>query len=184
MTIQSFCESQQFTCSTSSPENLDEWYVAWYGEALIVLNNCYRPYSPNVDPGRVKVGIGRAQSMRPIQKSHFDESAVPKMRIWSILFIKSDLKWCIHLSRSLFLYFNYLVSVTAGWPESPRWRILPSSTFDFVWFVSFLKSITVSVFKIVWNCTFVGLLHHLFCLQHVLALWFISFQFFKLPCFA
>ena len=26
------------------------------------------------------------------------------MRIWSILLIKSDLKWCIHLSRSLFLY--------------------------------------------------------------------------------
>ena len=27
----------------------------------------------------------------------------PEMRIWSILLIKSDLKWCIHLSRSLFL---------------------------------------------------------------------------------
>ena len=26
------------------------------------------------------------------------------MRIWSILLIKSDIKWCIHLSRSLFLY--------------------------------------------------------------------------------
>ena len=26
------------------------------------------------------------------------------MRIWSILLIQSDLKWCIHLSRSLFLY--------------------------------------------------------------------------------
>ena len=26
------------------------------------------------------------------------------MRIWSILLIRSDLKWCIHLSRSLFLY--------------------------------------------------------------------------------
>ena len=28
-------------------------------------------------------------------------------------------KWCIHLSRSLFSYFNYLVSVTAGRSESP-----------------------------------------------------------------
>ena len=36
------------------------------------------------------------------------------------LLIKSDLKWCIHISRSLFLYFNYLVSVTAGGPVSPR----------------------------------------------------------------
>ena len=49
-----------------------------------------------------------------------DESSVPEMRIWSILEIKSDLKWCIDLSRSLFLYFNYLVSVTAGGPRSPR----------------------------------------------------------------
>ena len=35
-----------------------------------------------------------------------DEGSVPEMRIWSILLIKSDLKWCIHLSRSLFLYLN------------------------------------------------------------------------------
>ena len=49
-----------------------------------------------------------------------DEGSVPEMRIWSILLIESDLKWCIHLSRSLFLYFNYLVSVTAGGQVSPR----------------------------------------------------------------
>ena len=34
-----------------------------------------------------------------------DEGSVPEMRIWSILLIQSDLKWCIHLSSSLFLYF-------------------------------------------------------------------------------
>ena len=34
-----------------------------------------------------------------------DEGSVPEMHIWSILLIKSDLNWCIHLSRSLFLYF-------------------------------------------------------------------------------
>ena len=33
-----------------------------------------------------------------------DEGSIPEMRIWSILFIKSDIKWCIHLSRSPFLY--------------------------------------------------------------------------------
>ena len=49
-----------------------------------------------------------------------DEGSVPEMRIWFILLVKSDSKWCIHLSRSLFLYFNFLVSVTAGGPESPR----------------------------------------------------------------
>ena len=35
-----------------------------------------------------------------------DEGSVPEMRILSILLIKSDLKWCIHLSRSLYLYSN------------------------------------------------------------------------------
>ena len=32
-----------------------------------------------------------------------DEGSVPEMRIWSILLIKSDLKWCTHLSRRLFI---------------------------------------------------------------------------------
>ena len=36
------------------------------------------------------------------------------------LHFTSVLKWCIHRSRSLYLYFNYLASVTAGGPESPR----------------------------------------------------------------
>ena len=34
-----------------------------------------------------------------------DECPVPEIHIWSILFIKSDLKWCIHLSRSLILFY-------------------------------------------------------------------------------
>ena len=29
-----------------------------------------------------------------------DEGSVPEMHIWSILLIKIDLKWCIHLNRS------------------------------------------------------------------------------------
>ena len=49
-----------------------------------------------------------------------DEGSVPEMRIWSILLIKSVLKWFIHLRRSLFLYFNYLVSVIAGGSVSPE----------------------------------------------------------------
>ena len=31
---------------------------------------------------------------------------MPEMRIWSILLIQSEIKWCIHQSRSLFLYLN------------------------------------------------------------------------------
>ena len=49
-----------------------------------------------------------------------DEGYVPEMRIWSILLMKSDIKWNIHLD--LFLYFNHfthLMSVTAGRQESP-----------------------------------------------------------------
>ena len=34
-----------------------------------------------------------------------NEGSIPEVRIRSISFIKSDLKWCIHLSRSLYLYF-------------------------------------------------------------------------------
>ena len=33
-----------------------------------------------------------------------DEGSVPEMRIWSILLTISGLKWCIHLSRSLFIW--------------------------------------------------------------------------------
>ena len=36
-----------------------------------------------------------------------DEGSIPEIRIRSILLIKSDLKWCIHLSRGLFSYFEY-----------------------------------------------------------------------------
>ena len=39
-----------------------------------------------------------------------DEDSVHEMRIWSTLSIKSDLKWCIHPSRSLFIFNINLVS--------------------------------------------------------------------------
>ena len=86
-----------------------------------------------------------------------DEGSVPEMRIWSILLIKSFVKWCIHLSRSLFLNFNYLVSVTAVGPKIPprtyvakfygRLRLIRS-----LWWAS-----KFPCFKIHWNCNFVGL---------------------------
>ena len=33
-----------------------------------------------------------------------DEGSEPEIRIWSIMSIKSNLKWCIHLSRSLVVF--------------------------------------------------------------------------------
>ena len=41
-----------------------------------------------------------------------DEGSLPEMRIWSISLIKSDLKGCIHLSRSLFSYWKAFSKVT------------------------------------------------------------------------
>ena len=85
----------------------------------------------------------------------------------------------MHLSRSLYLNFNYLVSVTAGGPVSPRGHMQPSSTVDFGRFVAFGEHQNFSVFKIDRNCNFVGLLHHPF--WHLLV---ITFQLFKLHCLA
>ena len=97
------------------------------------------------------------------------------MRIWSILLIKSDLKWCIHLRRNIYLYFNYLVSVTAGGPRSPRGHMQPTSTVDFGWFVAW-ESIKIFRVKIDRNCNFVGLLHHPFWLKLLSVLFGFVFQ--------
>ena len=50
-----------------------------------------------------------------------DEGSLPEMRIWSILLIKSELKWCIHLSKVSFLIFQLLGECHCWWTsESPR----------------------------------------------------------------
>ena len=52
-----------------------------------------------------------------------DEGSVPKMRVWSILLVKSDIKWCIHLSRSLYVYY-ILPSIPHSWSpyrSTPSW---------------------------------------------------------------
>ena len=67
-----------------------------------------------------------------------DECSLPEMCIWFILLIKSDLKWCIHLSRSLFLYsqwhnknhcFSLVMCLVKGWWLSV-WKI---SRFTSAW---------------------------------------------------
>ena len=50
------------------------------------------------------ININTERKTPPFRIRITDEGSVPEMRIWSILLIKSDLKWCIHLSKSLFLY--------------------------------------------------------------------------------
>ena len=80
-----------------------------------------------------------------------DDGSVPEMRIWSILLMKFDIKWSIHLD--LFLYFNHfthLVSVIAGGHESPWGHMQPSSTVDFSWLIrSVSRSSTIFVLKFI-----------------------------------
>ena len=50
-----------------------------------------------------------------------DEGSVPQKHIWSILFIKSDLKLCIHLGRRLFFIFQLHGECHCWWTsKSPR----------------------------------------------------------------
>ena len=70
-----------------------------------------------------------------------DDGSLPEMRIWSILFIKSDLKWCIHLSRNLFLYL--LLSA----PRIMRMEL------------SFTTYISIRVKKESQSCTYINVKH-------------------------
>ena len=53
-----------------------------------------------------------------------DEGSLPEMGIWSILLIKSDLKWCIHLGRSFFFYLTYF---NLGGYRYPKLTVLSRS---------------------------------------------------------
>ena len=101
------------------------------------------------------------------------------MRIWSILLIKSDLKWCIHLSRSLYLYFNYLVSVTASGPRSPRGHMKPSSTVDFGRFIAFWEhqNFLLKLIEIVILCVYYTIPFGFSFFRHSLGIMFQLFQY-------
>ena len=47
-----------------------------------------------------------------------DEGSVPEMRIWSIFYLNPDLKWCIHLSRSLLSYLLSPDDLSSSWNTS------------------------------------------------------------------
>ena len=55
-----------------------------------------------------------------------DEGSVPEMRIWSILLFKSDLKWCIHLTRGLFIPPQWISKLRCIL-ESPCPSVCPSA---------------------------------------------------------
>ena len=90
----------------------------------------------------------------------------------------------IHLSRSLYLNFNYLVSVTASGPVSTRGHMSPSSTVDFGWFVAFgehqnFPCLRLIEIVILWVYCTIPFGFNLF--WHLLV---ITFQLFKLHCLA
>ena len=108
--------------------------------------------------------------MFPVRTKFFwlritDEGLLSEMLIWSILLIKSDIKWCIYLSRTLFSYFNYLVSECHCWwtKESPRAYV--AKFYGRLRLIRSVESIKILRVKIDWNCNFVGLLHHPFWLK-------------------
>ena len=77
-----------------------------------------------------------------------DKGSLPEMRIWSILLIKSDLKWCIHLSRSLCI-FQLLGECHCWWiRECPRAHI--AKFCGQLWLIrSVLRASTFSVLKLI-----------------------------------
>ena len=101
-----------------------------------------------------------------LMRVHYPKCA----RIWSILLIESDLKWCLHLSSSKSLFIFQLLGECYCWwtSESPRAHVAKFNG-RLRLIRSVLRATEFSV-KIDWNCVFGGLLHHHFWLRLVLAL--------------
>ena len=79
------------------------------------------------------------------------EGSVPEMRIWSIFLIKSDLKWCLHLGRSLVLYCISYISVIA---YSFEFRtslgtssLLMNMLIEQIWFESYADLLYDQIFR-------------------------------------
>ena len=76
-----------------------------------------------------------------------DEGSVPEMRIWSILLIKSVLKWCTHLNKIIFHIFlnvctvdaTYIVGIREVGPVGVVYRINIIASV-----VSFITSLAVA----------------------------------------
>ena len=106
-----------------------------------------------------------------------DVGSVPEMRTWFILFIKSDLKWCIHLDRSLFLYIiNEYKSVRLVLKEewfNVVWKVISQACSFNLAFVTkpngtvYFRRVNVwcyRVFRV--DCRFVGFIWTDICSQN------------------
>ena len=97
------------------------------------------------------------------------------MRIWPMLLIKSDLKLCIHLSRSLFLYYKWFPwSISNGYDMPagnayPSGHLVPSSFLGLAYApiveASFLKlNASFSTFALNITGFFLDFAYYLWCL--------------------
>ena len=78
-----------------------------------------------------------------------DDGSVPEMRIWSILLMKSDLKWCIHLIFFIFQPFNSLGECHCWWTRESL-RAHAAKFYDRLKLIrSFSRASTFSVFKFI-----------------------------------
>ena len=79
-----------------------------------------------------------------------DEGSVPEMCIWSILLMKSDLKWCIHRSWSLFIFqpLHSLGGCHCWWTR----KSLRAA--KFYGRLQLIRSISRACVKIYWNWIF------------------------------
>ena len=91
-----------------------------------------------------------------------NEGLLPEIRIWSILLIISDLKWCLHLCSSLFI-FQLLGECHCWWTsESPRAHV--AKLYGRLQLICSVWEHQNFPYEIDWNCNFVGLLHRPFWL--------------------
>ena len=125
--------------------------------------------------------VSKSWNLDDANKRRFAEHAIfnrlPEMRMWSILLILSDLKWCKHHSRSLFFIFQLLGECHCWWTsESPRAHV--TKFYGRLRLIrSVLRASKFSVLKLIEIVILWVFLHHPCWLQLVLALSDCHFQF-------
>ena len=80
--------------------------------------------------------------------------SIPEMRILSILLIKSDLKWCIHLRRSLYLAYDLHILLTFIFYCDKTFLLLPQYLTLCSWPSYFSDTTRFWCYHTIWQCVF------------------------------
>ena len=112
-----------------------------------------------------------------------DEGSIPEMRIWSILYIESDSKWCMHLSRSLFV-FQLLGECHCWWTKEFPGAHVANFYGRLRLICSVLRASKLSVLKLI-EIVFFGVYYTFpFGLSFFRHFWIIIFPPFEILCLA